>query len=113
MLLRILLLPMLLAGCLAQPDPDWATATTVPGEITLEILPTSGFTAIYGPDIVAMSWFAENPCRIVLRAGMMIRYTADPTVLHPQANFVDPDNADTIAHEILHCTPGYARWHSS
>jgi hypothetical protein len=49
-----------------------------------------------------------NVCEITMQSG--IRISAEPSI-PTSGEFVDQHNADTLAHELLHCFAG--RWHSN
>jgi hypothetical protein len=100
-----------IGGATAADANDYIIAITTPTLITIEIMSRGRFAAAYPSDAIAAAEIHETPCRIVLREGMAIRYTADPATPHPHAEFADSANADTIAHEALHCLLG--KWHSS
>ncbi len=97
---------LVLSACAVQDPGDYIQAQTVPGFITVEIVTPDNFRALFGEYTVAAAFFEENPCRIMLQSGMQIEGYS----LSARADFVDKDNADTIAHELLHCLRG--RWHT-
>lgn len=78
----------------------------IAGTIILHIVPANEMVAQCGAQASACSnhWF-HPPCEIWVPTGPIIEAT--PGLL--SAHFEDPEVADALAHEILHCGAGY--WH--
>lgn len=53
----------------------------------------------------AFAVLSANPCEVVLPAGWYL----EANTKNGHVRWLNPDNAVTLAHEILHCAAG--RWH--
>jgi hypothetical protein len=81
------------------------TRATYPMTIKLVLEPAKQIQQESSPNTVAYAMPHRNPCVIVLPSGQQIEaWPAAST-----ARFVDPQDNDTFAHELLHCMVG--AWH--
>lgn len=78
---------------------------TVPTTMELLFESTADVRADCGPSVRACTRPLRRPCQIILPVDMPIAgfYGAQ------RAQFLVPDDAETVAHEILHCL--VADWH--
>lgn len=77
---------------------------TVPTEIQLNIIPKKEIEKARGKDVFAYASY-NKPCKIYMPAGMKIK-------VHPlikQAEWISEWEANSFAHEIIHCIRG--KWH--
>lgn len=83
--------------------------TLGPKVMRIEVLSNAEFDRRRTGNAIAWAAINASPCTIYLREGMQVRFRPDGFGYPGSANFTDPDNADTIAHEMLHCYDG--SWH--
>lgn len=80
-----------------------------PLHIVVDVVPPEEIKAT-APLAYAYTQPYKDPCRIVLPAGMKIRFLpSSPTLERGFAFWSDPIDGDAIAHELLHCYRG--DWH--
>lgn len=75
-----------------------------PMDITLRIVPREEFEKRYINTAGITQW-ATRPCVIEIPSDWVVRFAPRMGYAH----FMDEDNSNTLAHEILHCVHG--PWH--
>lgn len=87
-----------------EKDTTLLYIPTIPIDIELRIVPRKEYDELH-PRTAGISYTKRKPCRIEIPDGWNIMVSPD----RKRADWINRDDGDTLAHEILHCIHG--GWH--